>query len=243
MPATSIVIGIFSLIFLGAILNRADLRDNASAQQQNSPPVVKILSPGDHSTVAPGAQVRYSITVSDKEDGESKYDEVNTKEVMLRVAYIRDTSALSQVIRDSPEKEPAGLTAMRSSNCFNCHAFDWKAIGPAFTDIRKRYEPTPENMASLERRVREGSAGIWGEASMPTHPELSDAQIHDMIKWIMENASDNNTHYYIGTKGSFTVPESVDRGAFLFTATYLDHGVANGESRQQGGDSVVIKVK
>jgi hypothetical protein len=69
MPATSIVIGIFSLIFLGAILNRADLRDNASAQQQNSPPVVKILSPGDHSTVAPGAQVRYSITVSDKEDG------------------------------------------------------------------------------------------------------------------------------------------------------------------------------
>lgn len=243
MPATSIVIGIFSLIFLGGLVDLTHPQEDATSQQENSPPVVKLTSPADHGTAGPGAQVRYVITVSDKEDGESKYDEINTKEVMLRVAYIRDTSELSQVIRDSPEKEPAGLTAMRSSNCFNCHAFDSKAIGPAFTAIRKRYEPTPENMASLERRVREGSAGIWGEASMPTHPELSDAQIHDMIKWIMENASDNNTHYYIGTKGSFTVPESVHGGAFLFTATYLDHGVANGESRQQGGDSVVISVK
>jgi hypothetical protein len=77
---------------------------------------------------------------------------------------------------------------------------------------------------------------------MPTHPELSDGQIHDMIEWIIENASDNGAHYYMGIKGSF-MAESVNGGAFLLTASYLDHGVANGEPRLQGGDSVVIYVK
>lgn len=235
MSATSIFAGISSLILLAGMVN--------PAQQANSPPVVKIISPGSNSTAVPGAQVRYAITVSDKEDGESKYDEINTKEILLRVKYIPDTSQMPQAIRESREKEPVGLTEMRNSNCFNCHAFDSRSIGPAFTEIRKRYQPTPANMASLERHVREGSTGIWGEATMPTHTELSNEQIHNMIKWIMENASNNDAHYYIGTKGSFTVPESVNGGAFLLTATYTDHGVANGEGRLQSGVSVVINVK
>lgn len=109
--------------------------------------------------------------------------------------------------------------------------------------IRKRYEPTTENVALLETRIREGSTGVWGEAIMPTHAELSNEQIHDIIEWIMENASSSNVSYYIGTKGSFQVPGSPAYRAALLTASYMDHGVENVRGRLRGEDVVVVGIK
>ncbi len=214
-----------------------------TGQQENTAPVIKIVLPVNNSTITPGAQVRFEITVSDKEDGESKFDEINTREVLLQVRYISDSSRLDTARDQSIEKEPPGLAAMRTSNCFNCHNFDTRSIGPAFTEIRKRYAPTSSNMTLLEKRVREGSTGIWGEAAMPTHAELSDEQIHHVIEWIMKNASDRDVRYYTGMKGSFQVPGSPAYRAALLTASYTDHGVESGRGRKQGEDVVVVRIK
>src|SRR5438270_10479024 len=40
-------------------------------RQSNQPPVVKIITPANNSTFAWNEPIRYTITVSDKEDGES----------------------------------------------------------------------------------------------------------------------------------------------------------------------------
>jgi cytochrome c len=213
------------------------------APQENSAPVVKIIAPGHNSTAAPGTQIRFEITVSDREDGESRYDEINTKEVMLRVKYVTDSSALDAARGQIIERDPPGLASMRSSNCFNCHNFDTRSIGPAFTEIRKRYEPTAANMALLEKRVLEGSTGVWGETIMPTHAELSTGQIHHIIEWIMMNASATDVGYYVGTKGSFQVPEFARYKAASLTASYTDHGIDDGRGRLQGQDVVVIGIR
>jgi hypothetical protein len=48
-----------------------------AAQAVNHPPTVKIQSPKANDTYAENAQVRYEIDVSDAEDGDSKFQEIN----------------------------------------------------------------------------------------------------------------------------------------------------------------------
>ena len=210
--------------------------------QQNHSPVVKITSPANNSAAAPGSQIHYSVTVSDKEDGDSKFDEINAKEVLLEVKYFSDESKLSAALSKGVQNDPPGLAAIRTSNCFNCHSFNSKVIGPSFNDINKKYKPTSANIAQLEKSIREGSSGVWGNVKMPTHPELSNEQIQNMVQWIMQNASAANVNYYIGTEGSFSV--SAKSGAFLLTASYTDHGIPTDSThRLKGQDAIVIRTK
>jgi cytochrome c len=207
--------------------------------QQNHAPVVKIISPIDNSSYNANAQVHYKISISDKEDGESKFDEINAKEVLLQVKYYNDASKVNTA---ADEDDATGLVALRTSNCFNCHGFDNKVIGPSFSEINKRYKPTAANMALLEKRIKNGSTGVWGKTPMPTHPELSDAQIKNMMQWIMQNASAPGVEYYIGLEGNFNLPAANKNGAYKLTASYIDHGI-NNASRLEGRNVNIIKVK
>ncbi len=181
--------------------------------------------------------MHYEISVSDKEDGESKYDEIDAKQVLLEVKYFSDASKINTATN---KNDAPGLAAMKTSNCFNCHGFDNKVIGPSFNEINKRYKPTAENMALLEKRIKNGSTGVWGKTPMPTHPELTDAQIKNMVQWIMQNASEPGTNYYIGLEGNFNLQTSANKnGAYVLTATYTDHGVNNSGQRLEGRDAML----
>lgn len=209
-------------------------------QQQNHSPIIKIITPKNNGNFAPGAQVNYSITVADKEDGDSKFDEINIKQVLLYVKYVSDESRLNKLLNTAVENDEPGLAAIRLSNCFNCHAFDSKVIGPSFNDINKRYKPIADNIALLEKRIREGSAGVWGKVAMPSHPELTQEQIQSMVKWITHNAIATDETYYIGTEGIFKLP--IKPGVYLLTASYLDHGLKEGDEKNlKGQDRIVIR--
>lgn len=213
------------------------------AQQQNHAPVVKIISPASNSSYNAGAQVHYKISVSDKEDGESKYDEIEPKQVLLEVKYFNDAAKINAALNTNSDDAP-GIAEMKTSNCFNCHGFDNKVIGPSFNDINKKYKPTAANIALLEKRIKEGSTGVWGKTPMPTHPELSATQIKNMVQWIMQNASAPNVHYYIGLEGNFNLQTTTNKnGAYVVTASYIDHGINNAGERLEGKDAVVIKTK
>jgi cytochrome c len=229
------------LLFIFVLCDAKSFSTEKKLQQQNHAPVVKIISPASNSSYNAGAQVHYAINISDKEDGESKYDEIDAKQVLLEVKYFNDASKINTSnisINDAP-----GLTAMKTSNCFNCHGFDNKVIGPSFNEINKRYKPTAANMALLEKRIKNGSTGVWGKTPMPTHPELSDAQIKNMVQWMMQNASAPNVHYYIGLEGNFNLLSSNNNGTYIITASYTDHGINNAGERLEGRDAIVIKMK
>ena len=78
---------------------------------------------------------------------------------------------------------------------------------------------------------------------MPTHPELSDAQIKNMMQWIMQNASTPNVQYYIGLEGNFNLPAANKNGAYKLIASYTDHGLNNTAQRLEGKDAIIIKTK
>ncbi|MGN6617557.1 MAG: c-type cytochrome [Ilyomonas sp.] len=233
-------------VFILLLLTSFSLFNFASATKnkiENTAPVVKIISPKNNSSYKWNTQVSYSISVSDKEDGESKYDEINGKEVVLRVKYFSNAADANASLSEKIN-EP-GLTNMQTSNCFNCHDFNAKVIGPSFNEISKRYTNTKSNFELLVKHIEEGSVGVWGKVKMPSHPELSQEQTQKMVEWILKNTSDPNVNYYTGTEGSFWLKApGKQQGAFLLTATYTDHG-SKEEPKQNlsGQDAVVVTSK
>lgn len=187
--------------------------------QQNQSPVVKITLPKSGAMITSGSQLRYSITVYDKEDGDTKYDEINTNEILLTVK-----------LDGRKAGDRSTLHAMMASNCMNCHAFTTKLIGPSYREISEK----KSNAAELSKHVKLGSTGVWGQIVMPSHPELSDDEISKMIDWILKFKTQRNTEYYLGKEGAVKL---ANVGAVSLTASYVDHDKTLGE------DAVTVQVK
>ena len=81
-----IYINIFVALFLCAVLNFSN-PFSKNSQQENQAPVVKIITPKNNSLFDWDTQINYEISVADKEDGDSKFDEINAKEVLMEVRY------------------------------------------------------------------------------------------------------------------------------------------------------------
>lgn len=226
---------------LSGILPIAFLTLNATLTfQVNHPPVVKILSPAAHTTITPGAQLAYDIQVSDPEDGDTRYDEINPKEVLLELTHLAPGAPVP-----APNSNlNTGLDIMASNNCFNCHLFHQKLLGPSFAEIAARYPATKANVDTLIRRVREGSSGIWpGTEKMPSHPGLSATAIRSTVLWILQNGVRQDRVFYNGATGLLRLPAD-KRGTWLLVASYTDHGPkdASGQ-RLKGSDRITITVK
>lgn len=216
--------------------------------QENHAPVVKIIKPKTDSTFAVNSLVAYNITVADKEDGDSRYDELNTKEVLLQVKYVADKPSTLLHGVSGPVTDEPGLAMMRTNNCFNCHGFNSKVIGPSFYDIAQKYAANQANITLVAKRVKDGSVGVWGKVPMPTHPELTLQQAQTIVEWLMHNATDAETGYYVGTAGTFKLKAPVKaspNGGYLLTASYIDHSLKTDSTkpRLQGSDAVFVRVK
>ncbi|HVS94693.1 MAG TPA: c-type cytochrome [Mucilaginibacter sp.] len=214
-----------------------------SVQQENHAPVVKINAPANNSTFAPGGQISYQVSVSDKEDGDSRFDEINAKEVLVELKYIKPGVKVPAPNGPVPD-DPAGLAVIRSSNCLNCHNFNSKSLGPSFLEINKKYPLNKITTDTLINRIKNGSSGIWGfKEKMPSHPELSAAQVASAVQWIMKNAANPDVNYYNGLSGVIHLPEN-KKGSFVLTASYIDHGIKNTTAKHlKGQDVVTISVK
>ncbi|MGH9255356.1 MAG: c-type cytochrome [Vicinamibacterales bacterium] len=74
---------------------------------------------------------------------------------------------------------------MQGSDCASCHAVDRAVVGPAYVEIAKKYAGQSEVATTLARRIREGGSGRWGNTVMPAHSDLTDAQLRDIVQWIL----------------------------------------------------------
>jgi cytochrome c len=77
-----------------------------------------------------------------------------------------------------------GEQLTKGSDCFSCHAADHVIVGPAYNAIAKKYAGQPDAESRVAGRIRKGSTGTWGNIRMPPHPDLTDAQIKQIVQWI-----------------------------------------------------------
>ena len=213
---------------------------------ENKAPNVVITKPANGATLPWNSLVPYTILVDDPEDGSSEYEEIAVNQVLLLVNYFSKPADAEKFLNQNKSKMPQPLLQMSKSTCLLCHASKAKLIGPSFDLIAERYSNEPAVIEALSKKVISGSTGTWGELVMPTHPNMEIGQIKQMVSWILENGSNPNQTFYVGTAGAFrTIPKpNGAAGVYSLTAGYADNGISGAlDSKKQGEQTVLLKVE
>lgn len=210
---------------------------------ENNPPLVRITAPLDKSRFAWNSLVTYSISITDKEDGNSAYDEIPGNEVLLKVVYLADPLGVKKYVTSNAKagKDPVAISLLQKLNCFTCHSVRDKLIGPSFEQIAKRYPYNPSSLEALTGKVINGSSGVWGNTIMPPQPEIKKQEAKLVVDWILRNAANVDTCYYTGLQGAFRTRERPGKGVYVLTASYTDHGISNmPKSNKSSGHTIVL---
>ena len=74
----------------------------------------------------------------------------------------------------------AALALATKSGCTVCHGVSNKIVGPAFSDVAKKYAGKPDYLAG---KIKSGGSGLWGPIPMPPQT-LSDADAKTIAAWL-----------------------------------------------------------
>ena len=74
---------------------------------------------------------------------------------------------------------------MKKDGCAACHSIDKKIVGPAYVDVAAKYKNDKNAQATLEKKVKDGGVGAWGQIPMPPNAQVPAADIKDLVTWIL----------------------------------------------------------
>ncbi len=74
---------------------------------------------------------------------------------------------------------------LKKNACGACHAVDKKLVGPGYKEVAAKYKGQKDAAAKLADKVKKGGQGAWGPIPMPPNPNVSDADVNAMIKFIL----------------------------------------------------------
>ena len=78
------------------------------------------------------------------------------------------------------------LDVVGKSDCFTCHAISETKIGPTYMDVANKYADKGDSAVHyLVDKIKNGGTGVWGQTPMTPHPQLSDEDIREMVKYIL----------------------------------------------------------
>ncbi len=73
----------------------------------------------------------------------------------------------------------------KKNNCTACHAIDKKVVGPGWKDVAAKYKGDAGAVAHLTTKIKKGGSGVWGKMPMPATPKASDADVKELIDFIL----------------------------------------------------------
>jgi cytochrome c len=107
--------------------------------------------------------------------------EINLKTLTMKTALIGLTMAAALLSHSAANADDA---LAQKNNCYACHAKDKKVLGPAFTEVAKRYTGN-DSVQVITQTIRKGSSGKWGAIPMPGNEQLSESDATTLAKWII----------------------------------------------------------
>ena len=111
-----------------------------------------------------------------------------TAETSAEATASTEAAPVEVSLEDKYKDDPIyikGLEKVKGSDCTGCHQVDRKLIGPAYADVAAKYENTEANVTMLAKKVIAGGVGVWGEIPMAAHPNLTEEDATDMVRYVL----------------------------------------------------------
>ena len=97
----------------------------------------------------------------------------------------RSLMLLMMVVAGASSNAFAQADLAKSKNCMACHAIGSKLVGPAYKDVAAKYAGQKDAEDKLVAKVMKGGSGVWGPVPMPANPQVSEAEAHTLVKWVL----------------------------------------------------------
>ena len=210
----------------------------------NTMPQVKIITKDNRSFYRSHQPFHYEIKVTDKED-------TFIDPARIRAYYTWHALPVTKVYRagdqDLLTDNAPGANIINNNDCKSCHSADKKAVGPAYTDIARRYSGKNNAAGILAGKVIRGGAGNWGtDLVMSAHPQLSPADAKTAVEYILSLANHKaiktEQEIPIPLKGTLQLPyhPGDPQGRYTIRVSYTDNGGAATEPLE-GHDEITLR--
>jgi cytochrome c len=214
----------------------------------NEPPALTFdINSGNKSFFFPNQTFAYEVKVDDKEDGSLASGGISPDQVAVTIDYLKDGYDKIEIAQghagaNEMAQFATGKKLMEQSDCKSCHMLDKKSIGPMYADVARKYKDDPKAIGYLVKKVITGGGGVWGETAMAAHPQLSESDATEIIRYVLSIGT-TPVAKSLPVKGTYTVniPKGVpDQGAVILRASYTDKG-ANGMPSATSEQTTVLK--
>jgi cytochrome c len=239
-------------------------RDSVEVVAGNERPMVDIeITDGNRSFYFPDSTIAYTVRVQDHEDGSLHGSGILDDRVTLTAEYLPSglsPAQLTELLPTGSEASPQmplrhlqAQAIIAQGTCRTCHRMDEALVGPSFRAVAERYASNEAAKEILSRSLTEGSSGTWGESAMPPQTTLSEAEVTQVVDYILSLNSDAAQHR-LPLQSTFTTEghpneggntrlhrffdPGFELGAYVLRARYTDKGrpdveglVLHGEDR------------
>ncbi len=199
--------------------------ETVSVVAGNSRPIVEIdLKGGNSSFYMPGLPVNYEVSVSDPDGNE----ELDPSKIFVSVDYMEGMDEVNLSLgHKEVSASAAGMALTQSMDCKACHKPAEASIGPTYQQVADKYIKDDKALSYLQEKIVAGGNGVWGEVTMPAHPNITSEQSRQIATYILSLADNGKKKESLPTKGTI-IPKSTQEGNMLvLTASYTDSGQGN----------------
>ncbi len=122
-------------------------------------------------------------------------DEIKIIAAYLAVTYgsakaddpdVAATTALAKQIADSQKSNVDVNSLLAQNACLGCHALDHKVVGPAYSDVAKKYAGNPNAVELVTKSIMNGGSGKWGNVAMPPMSGLTKEQATALANFVLQ---------------------------------------------------------
>ena len=206
----------------------------------NEPPKVEIEIIGNKSFYWTDRPIAYNVKVSDKEDCALATNTIKADEVRVSIDHLEgyDKTVIAQGHQQNV-RVANGLRLIELSDCKSCHSTTEKSVGPSYFAVAQKYKKVRDPESFLAERIIKGTSGNWGGNAMAAHPQLTQDETKEMVRYILSLADEKQKSKPI-SDDNFIPNDKNKGGTYIFSANYADKG-ANGMASQSGSQTLILR--
>jgi len=188
----------------------------------NSRPEINIdLSSGNSSFFVAGTPINYKVTVTDA-DGNEDIDQNN---IFVSVDYMEGMDEVNKSLgHQQVSASVTGKALTQGMDCKTCHKENGKSIGPSYLQVAEKYKGSRRALGYLQKKIVEGGSGVWGEVTMPAHPNVTSDESRQIVFYIQSLVDDKAKQKSLPVEGSIMPKPSPTDNVMVLTASYTDKG-------------------